>query len=64
MVSGARKGIGRSLGNFKRWINELLGDVGIVFYLSIFLIVVFLTVAALSPDETQRLAQEALDAPI
>ncbi|CCK76943.1 Glycine betaine transporter OpuD [Oleispira antarctica RB-8] len=62
MVSGARKGIGRSLGNFKRWINELLGDVGIVFYLSIFLIVVFLTVAALSPDETQRLAQEALDA--
>ncbi|MBQ0729905.1 MAG: BCCT family transporter [Oleispira antarctica] len=62
MVSGAGKGIGRSLGNFKRWINELLGDVGIVFYLSIFLIVVFLTVAALSPDETQRLAQEALDA--
>lgn len=62
MVSGVGKGIGRSLGNFKRWINELLGDVGIVFYLSIFLIVVFLTVAALSPDETQRLAQEALDA--
>lgn len=50
------------MGKLKRWINQLLGDVGIVFYLSILLIGAFLTVAAVDPDETQRLAQQALDA--
>jgi glycine betaine transporter len=50
------------VGKLKRWVNRLLGDVGVVFYLSIFLIVAFLTVAAVDPDETQRLAQKALNA--
>ena len=56
------KTIDRGFEKFKRWINTLLGDVGIVFYLSLFLIVAFLTIAALFPSETQRLAQVALDA--
>lgn len=50
------------MSKLKRWINRLLGDVGIVFYLSILLIGAFLTVAAVDPDETQKFAQQALDA--
>ncbi|MFT7261170.1 MAG: glycine betaine transporter [Glaciecola sp.] len=52
----------RGMGEFKDWINRLFGDVGVVFYVSILLIGTFLTAAALEPDETQRLAQQALDA--
>jgi glycine betaine transporter len=49
------------MGRLKCWINRLLGDVGIVFYLSILLIAGFLTAAAVDPDGTKRLAQQALD---
>jgi glycine betaine transporter len=49
-------------GRLKSWMNRLLGDVGIVFFSSILLIGSFMTVAAVYPDETQRLAQKALNA--
>jgi glycine betaine transporter len=49
-------------GRLRSWMNRLLGDVGIVFFSSILLIGSFMTVAAVYPDETQRLAQKALNA--
>jgi glycine betaine transporter len=54
--------MGCGMGKLKCWLSRLFGDVGIVFYLSILLIVAFLTIAAIDPDETQRLAQKALNA--
>lgn len=54
--------MGGGIEKIKGWVSGLLGDVGVVFYLSILLIITFLTVAAIDPDETQRLAQQALDA--
>ena len=46
----------------RRWRNQLLGDVGTVFYLSLLLIAGFLTAAMVDPDAVQRQAQKILDA--
>ena len=46
----------------RRWKNQLLGDVGTVFYLSLLLIAGFLTAAMVDPDAVQRQAQKILDA--
>lgn len=47
---------------FKLWLSTLLGDVGVVFYLSILFILIFLTAAVVDPQQVQELAQAALDA--
>lgn len=46
----------------RRWRNQLLGDVGTVFYLSLLLIAGFLTATMVDPDAVQRQAQKILDA--
>jgi glycine betaine transporter len=46
----------------RRWRNQLLGDVGTVFYLSLLLIAVFLAAAMVDPLAVQRQAQKILDA--
>ena len=46
----------------RRWRNQLLGDVGTVFYLSLLLIAVFLAAAMADPQAVQRQAQKILDA--
>ncbi|WP_414432525.1 BCCT family transporter [Alcanivorax sp. IL2] len=46
----------------RRWRNQLLGDVGTVFYLSLLLIAVFLAAAMVDPQAVQRQAQKILDA--
>ncbi|HLR17354.1 MAG TPA: BCCT family transporter [Alcanivoracaceae bacterium] len=46
----------------KQWLNRLLGDVGLVFYLSLFIIGAFLLAALYNPDGVQTVAQKALDA--
>lgn len=44
------------------WKNQLLGDVGTVFYLSLLLIAGFLAAAMVDPETVQRQAQKILDA--
>jgi glycine betaine transporter len=44
------------------WKNQLLGDVGTVFYLSLLLIAGFLAAAMVDPEAVQRQAQKILDA--
>jgi glycine betaine transporter len=46
----------------RRWKNQLLGDVGTVFYLSLLLIAGFLSAAMVDPETVQRQAQKILDA--
>ncbi|KGD60704.1 choline/carnitine/betaine transporter [Alcanivorax jadensis T9] len=46
----------------RRWKNQLLGDVGTVFYLSLLLIAGFLAAAMVDPETVQRQAQKILDA--
>ncbi|MEH6784910.1 MAG: BCCT family transporter [Alcanivorax jadensis] len=46
----------------RRWKNQLLGDVGTVFYLSLLLIAGFLAAAMVDPEAVQRQAQKILDA--
>ena len=40
------------------WKNQLLGDVGTVFYLSLLLIAGFLAAAMVDPEAVQRQAQK------
>jgi glycine betaine transporter len=46
----------------KHWLQGLLGEVGLVFYLSIVLIGVFLAAAIANPQYVQEQAQNILDA--
>lgn len=47
-----------------RWsifIRKYLGDVGLVFYISVLIITAFITTAALYPDAVESTAQKILD---
>ena len=50
------------MSKLRQWIDRSLGDVGVVFYLSILLIACFLALTVNDPQGMQDLAQNALDA--
>src|SRR5690554_646338 len=50
------------MSKLRQWIDRSLGDVGVVFYLSILLIACFLALTVNDPQGMQDLAQKALDA--
>ncbi|QGT78600.1 BCCT family transporter [Guyparkeria halophila] len=49
------------MNKFQLLYGRLLGDVGTVFYLSVLIIAGFVTVAALFPDDVERVANQVLD---
>lgn len=44
------------------FLREYLGDVGLVFYISLLIITAFVTTAALQPEAVESTAQKVLDA--
>ncbi len=49
------------MNRFQLLYGRLLGDVGAVFYLSVVIIAGFVAVAAIFPDDVERIAQQVLD---